>query len=134
MVTLARFGVSALVFLAAYLLSFWVVFAQIFPLDRPLPATVCALLFAAFASRCVWNNLGAGPASGTLATAARYAAIGGAVGFCGGFFGPMLFAPDANQGPLLGIFLTGPAGTIAGGLAGLARGFRKHPKSAAVNQ
>ena len=29
------------------------------------------------------------------------------------------FAPEANQGPLLGIFITGPLGFIIGGLAGL---------------
>lgn len=30
----------------------------------------------------------------------------GGVGFIGGFFGPMIFAPGANQGPLLGLFYT----------------------------
>jgi hypothetical protein len=31
-----------------------------------------------------------------------------------GFFGPMLLALGANQGPLLGIFITGPLGFLAG--------------------
>jgi hypothetical protein len=43
----------------------------------------------------------------------------GALGFCGGFFGPMIFTPEANQGPLLGIFITGPLGFIVGGMGGL---------------
>jgi hypothetical protein len=43
----------------------------------------------------------------------------GALGFCGGFFGPIIFTPGANQGPLLGIFITGPLGFIGGGIAGL---------------
>ena len=38
----------------------------------------------------------------------------GAVGFASGFFGPMLFIPEANQGPLSGIFITGPAGAALG--------------------
>jgi hypothetical protein len=37
-----------------------------------------------------------------------------AAGFCAGFFGPMIFAPDANQGPLVGIFMSGPGGAILG--------------------
>lgn len=35
-------------------------------------------------------------------------------GFCAGFFGPMLLVPEANQGPLLGIFITGPVGAVIG--------------------
>jgi hypothetical protein len=42
----------------------------------------------------------------------------GAIGFAGGFFGPMVFAPGANQGPLLGIFITGPLGTAIGAAVG----------------
>jgi hypothetical protein len=38
----------------------------------------------------------------------------GGIGFAAGFFGPMVFAPDANQGPLLGIFITGPLGFLGG--------------------
>jgi hypothetical protein len=43
----------------------------------------------------------------------------GAVGFVCGFFGPMLLAPDANQGPMLGIFITGPGGAALGAVFGL---------------
>lgn len=39
--------------------------------------------------------------------------LGGA-GFAAGFFGPMIFAPDANQGPLVGILLSGPGGAALG--------------------
>jgi hypothetical protein len=48
-----------------------------------------------------------------------WAGIVGAVGFSVGFFGPMIFSPQANQGPLLGLFITGPLGFVAGGVAGL---------------
>jgi uncharacterized membrane protein YeaQ/YmgE (transglycosylase-associated protein family) len=47
----------------------------------------------------------------------------GIIGFTFGFFGPMIFTPDANQGPLLGIFITGPLGAVAGGLIGAAVGW-----------
>ena len=48
------------------------------------------------------------------------ALVVGGVGFVGGFFGPMIFAPDANQGPLLGLFITGPLGFLLGGAGGFA--------------
>ncbi|MGQ0445843.1 MAG: hypothetical protein ACT4O2_12145 [Beijerinckiaceae bacterium] len=54
-----------------------------------------------------------------LTTGLYWAAVVGALGFCGGFFGPLIFAPEANQGPLLGIFITGPLGFIGGGMGGL---------------
>lgn len=46
----------------------------------------------------------------------RWIVIIGGFGFAAGFFGPMIFAPGANQGPLVGIFITGPLGAIAGGV------------------
>jgi hypothetical protein len=48
-----------------------------------------------------------------------WALVIGAIGFVGGFFGPMLFAPGANQGPMLGIFITGPLGVLLGAIGGL---------------
>lgn len=45
----------------------------------------------------------------------------GGVAFALGFFGPMVLAPGANQGPLLGIFITGPLGVLVGFGAGVAR-------------
>lgn len=44
------------------------------------------------------------------------------LGFAGcavGFVGPMVLAPGANQGPLLGLLLTGPAGAVLGTLGAL---------------
>jgi len=39
--------------------------------------------------------------------------LGGA-GFLAGFIGPIILNPDANQGPLVGIFLSGPGGAFLG--------------------
>jgi hypothetical protein len=50
------------------------------------------------------------------------ALILGGLGFVGGYFGPILFAPEANQGPLLGIFITGPLGFAVGGILGAVFG------------
>ncbi|MGH2571069.1 MAG: hypothetical protein ACRDGR_07580 [bacterium] len=53
------------------------------------------------------------------------AACTGTVAFALGFFGPMILAPDANQGPLLGIFITGPLGFLAGAVGGAVVGVRR---------
>jgi hypothetical protein len=52
---------------------------------------------------------------------ARWTLAVGGIGFALGFFGPMILAPDANQGPLLGMFYTGPLGLLAGFVIGVAR-------------
>jgi len=50
------------------------------------------------------------------------------IGFLGGFLGPMILTPDANQGPMLGIFITGPLGGVAGAIGGaLVALLRKPP-------
>jgi hypothetical protein len=73
----------------------------------------CTTLFVAF---CIWFAM-----RGHLATsrarikmAVMFGIVLGAIGFAVGFFGPMMWAPDANQGPLLGIFITGPIGFVVG--------------------
>jgi len=59
----------------------------------------------------------------------KWGAILGIIGFLCGFVGPVIFTPEANQGPLLGIFITGPLGFVLGGIGGgiywAARG--RHP-------
>jgi hypothetical protein len=47
-------------------------------------------------------------------TVAGFALTVGGACFAAGFFGPILLAPEANQGPLLGIFITGPVGLVLG--------------------
>jgi hypothetical protein len=44
----------------------------------------------------------------------RWMLILGGIGFAAGFFGPIIFVPDANQGPLVGILITGPGGFVLG--------------------
>jgi hypothetical protein len=42
----------------------------------------------------------------------------GGICFAAGFFGPLILAPQSNQGPLLGIFITGPLGFVLGAIIG----------------
>jgi len=53
----------------------------------------------------------------------RSALLVGGLAFAAGFIGPILFS-SSNQGPLLGIFVTGPIGTVAGALLGIMRSIR----------
>jgi hypothetical protein len=49
----------------------------------------------------------------------------GVVTFLLGFIGPMVLDPTSGNGPLLGIFITGPAGFVLGALWGVARAWRQ---------
>jgi hypothetical protein len=42
----------------------------------------------------------------------------GVISFLAGFAGPIILHPDSPQGPLLGIFFTGPLGALAGAVLG----------------
>jgi hypothetical protein len=52
-------------------------------------------------------------ADSRLSVLAWVVALGG-TGFTAGFFGPIGLNPDANQGPLVGLLITGPFGALAG--------------------
>jgi len=85
-------------------------------------STVCA--FAA--AYGVWQWLGKGT-RGVLYAMVCGAAVLGAIGFIGGFVGPLIFTPEANQGPLLGIFITGPLGLVIGAVAGAIWWYKRRP-------
>ena len=57
---------------------------------------------------------------GIVIAALLPALVVGGIAFAIGFFGPIVWAPEANQGPLLGIFITGPAGFALGLAGGIA--------------
>jgi hypothetical protein len=63
---------------------------------------------------------------GTMAAIFTGAILIGGISFTAGFLGPMLLAPSANQGPLLGIFITGPLGLVVGAIGGFIYWFRKN--------
>jgi len=79
--------------------------------------SLVALAASVHVSRQVWNGTAEGSTS-VAVMAGLGAVILGGLGFVAGFFGPMIFAPEANQGPMLGLFITGPAGVVIGAIAG----------------
>lgn len=115
---LFRIGVTAAASLATYVFVLLVPCNLILPEATPffVPMIVGGAC-SYFVGRFVWER--SAEASIGLSTAVGLgAAITGAIGFCGGFFGPMILAPDANQGPMLGIFITGPLGFVLGAVGG----------------
>lgn len=82
-----------------------------------LISPVVSLLIAILVSFFLWKKTGS--VSNSLASCILMGGIiVGAIGFVLGFFGPLIFTPDSNLGPLLGIFITGPFGFIAGLIGG----------------
>ncbi|MDE2388730.1 MAG: multidrug ABC transporter permease [Betaproteobacteria bacterium] len=59
-----------------------------------------------------------GKKTSTLIAVTGGALILGGLFFTLGFLGPMVFAKDTNQGPLIGIFIAAPLGVITGAIGG----------------
>ena len=59
-----------------------------------------------------------------------FASFVGLAAFLAGFVGPMVVTPGANQGPMLGIFISGPLGLLAGLVWGVARAVRRRREAA----
>lgn len=113
----ARLALSVAAFFGAWLLAYFLTLMLI-PDALGWLQPLVALGFAIWAGRRVWGQLEDFRQSGLPVFVGTGALALGGLGFVGGFFGPMLLAPEANQGPLLGIFITGPLGAVLGALAG----------------
>ena len=118
-----RMAYVVVVFFGTFVLS-WLVLRLFLPLGGiEWLGNLLPLLIAAFVARNAWAGSVDGlPASGY---AGMGAVVLGVSGFVLGFFGPMIFAPEANQGPMLGIFITGPGGALLGAVLGWAYGVKQ---------
>lgn len=113
-----RLAALLLVVPATYYFVYWLPMSLIPFGEGGWLSGLISLACAAGAGWYVWKRLGA-VEQGLVTSVMLGAIVVGAVGFCGGFFGPIIFAPEANQGPLLGLFITGPLGFLLGGVGGL---------------
>ena len=100
-------------------------------LAATLGSLACALVVAWFTWRKT-ASIAASNSSGMFASIALGAIIVGAAGFVAGFVGAIIFTPDANQGPLLGIFITGPLGFLIGGIGGFVHWRRRSKQTMIV--
>jgi hypothetical protein len=124
LLAIARFGLALLVGVATFYFVFWVPFSLLsFLPGHLLIAFAGSLAAAVWAGRYMWRRTEDG--GGVLTMTLGGAMIVGTIGFVGGFFGPMIWAPDANQGPLLGLFYTGPLGFVLGGAGGFVYGLTR---------
>jgi hypothetical protein len=111
-----RLSVALIVFLATYLFVFWMPISL--PLDRNLLIrNLVSLIAGCIAAWYIWKKTALMQDRAMTCIFSGAGMVGG-IGFVLGFFGPIIFMPGANQGPLLGIFITGPLGFILGGIGG----------------
>lgn len=102
---------------ATYYFIYWLPFSLVPLGEYRWIASLVSLLCALGVGRYVWVELSTSH-HGAISSILMGAVILGGIGFTAGFFGPLIFMPNANQGPLLGIFITGPFGFIGGGILG----------------
>ncbi len=96
------------------------------------PMLMWALASATVATYLWWYAL-RGDANDTrqwMAAGRRAGVTLGIIGLVLGYIGPLIFMPDANQGPLFGIFGTGPAGFVLGSIAGVVLYARRRNRAA----
>ena len=130
--TTLRILATLLSAVAAYYFTYWAggALLQLANLS-PWISFAAALFVAAVIARYVWvqtQPLRAGLARSVLLGAL----VTGASAFSLGFFGPIVFTPSANQGPLLGIFITGPLGFLLGAVGGAIHWFVRKPRGTAT--
>jgi len=118
MLLLFRILAMLVVVPGTYYFIYWVPFSLIQFRGYHWISSLVSLLCAVGVGWYVWKRLGLVP-KGLVSSTIVGAVVLGSVGFCAGFFGPMILTPEANQGPLLGIFIIGPAGFLCGGIGGL---------------
>ena len=88
-------------------------------------SSACALLAGWFAWKLV-----SGEKTGVAVAVIGGALILGGLCFTIGFLGPMAFAKDTSQGPLIGIFIAAPVGVIMGAIGGYVYASRMNVKVA----
>lgn len=114
---IVRAILAFVVFASVYIFTYWVPFSWDLSSSRDeFLANMVSLAAGLSAGWFVWTRTRSAPA-GLFASMTYGAAVVGAISFSAGFFGPMLLT-DSGQGPLLGLFITGPLGAIIGAIAG----------------
>lgn len=123
-----RASVSIVVFLTVTVFSNLII-QGIVPPSFQIIGSLFGYIAAFYVARFVWRKLQSTETNGLLANIITGACVIGAISFIAGFAGPIIFTPESNQGPLLGIFITGPIGFLAGGVIGALRWTYKSRRS-----
>jgi hypothetical protein len=118
---------------ATYFFIYWVPFSLVLFIQQRWIPSIVSMVCAAGVGWYVWRKLGSMP-SDLISSISLGGVVLGGIGFCVGFFGPLVFAPEANQGPLLGIFITGPLGLLFGAVGGFIYWWVKRKKAEVTNK
>lgn len=131
-ITLLRAALALVTGLSAGYFTFWIGAAIFGSVNLPYWLAIpLAIVTALFVGRFVWKRT---TPHGLAQSMLVGALIIGGIAFLAGFFGPLILMPESNQGPLLGLFFTGPLGFLVGGVAGAVYWFakgRRTPNTAA---
>ena len=111
-------------FIAFVVLFFLTTMISLFTTLSDEISAVISLPFSLLMGWIVWKTARGRKIGASLAVLSG-ALIFGGLGLSIGFLGPLIFAPDANQGPMLGIFITGPLGCVVGAISGYIYWSRK---------
>jgi hypothetical protein len=113
---------------ATYFFVYWLPLSLIPGVhDVPFLPSIISLILAVLIGVFIWRKTA--NLSGSLASSILMGGvIVGSISFIAGFVGPIIFTPGSNQGPLLGIFFTGPIGFIVGLIAGALYWWLRLPK------
>lgn len=115
--SVVRVVLSVITAVGGFYFTYWAGGALLFAVDvNGWIELALAAVVAVGAAAFVWTR--AGVPGGFLSSVGTGAIVTGTIAFVAGFFGPILLMPGANQGPLLGIFITGPLGFLLGGIGG----------------
>jgi hypothetical protein len=117
---MARLFLASFTAFFAWMTVYWFAIAAL-PFEGDSVASALSLAAALAAGGFTLTRVSLTEGS-LLASVLRNALTFGAVAFAVGFFGPFLVNPEANLGPLIGIFVTGPLGFLVGGTVGFFRG------------
>ena len=113
-----RVLLSLVVFISSYFFIFWVPFS-IIPGAHTIVAIpfIVSFIIALVITIKTWKKT-AVMSNSLPSYLFKGGVILGSIGFILGFFGPMILTPSANQGPMLGLFITGPISFVVGVLGG----------------
>ncbi|SFD93870.1 multidrug ABC transporter permease [Nitrosomonas sp. Nm166] len=94
--------------------------STILSITTSYPMWLCAVFSLACALLAGWFawKLVSGERTGAGVAVISGALILGGLFFIIGFLGPMAFAKDTSQGPLIGIFIATPLGVVMGAIGG----------------
>ena len=102
---------------SAYCFTYWLPFSLIPVGEQRWIANILSLFCAIGVGWYVWSKSRSVP-NGLISCIFYGAIVLGSIGFSVGFFGPIIFSPDSAQGPMFGIFITGPLGFLLGAIGG----------------